>query len=334
MTFAGTSFFVNKKVMKPKKQYPEFRYVPITVDKVFKLIFSEPVHKGILIRLLNILIPDKHIVDLKYLDKEHHGFVFSDKTTIFDVYCEADNGEQFVVEMQGRGQAAFADRSLFYSTYPLREQMMRRKQTILDRVSDLLKRTRPKIDYRLTPVYMVSITDFAMPHQSDVALEDGLVSRYSIRDDHCGELMTDALHFVYFEIGRLPYKIGEEGKCRTRLEKIAMAMRYMEEYREVPEALKDEILVGELFDASAVANMTLKQRKYYDRNCMETWIDKYAQLDYAEAEGYKKGLEQGIERGSSRSKVEIAIAMLTKGYDVSSIADITGLSDQEIKSLQ
>ena len=73
--------------MKHKHPLPAGRkYVPITNDKVFKLVFSEPANKDILILLLNILIPGKDIVDLTYLDKEHHGFVFKDKSTNFDVY--------------------------------------------------------------------------------------------------------------------------------------------------------------------------------------------------------------------------------------------------------
>ena len=309
-------------IMKHTHSLPAGRkYVPITNDKVFKLVFSEPANKDILIHLLNILIPGKDIVDLTYLDKEHHGFVFKDKSTNFDVYCKAKSGERFVVEMQGEGQKSFADRILYYSTYPIREQLIERGTVArLRRLLDRIGQRRKNMDYALTPVYMVSITDFGMPHPSGdgEVLEDGLVSRYSIRDDHKGELMTDALHFVFFEIGRLPYRPGEEDRCTTGLQKIAFAMKYMAEYREVPAALRDEILVERIFEASTIANMTPKQRKYYDRNVMETIIDRQAKLDYAREE----------------AKKEIARKMLGKGYSPAEVQELTGLSAEEIAALK
>ena len=42
--------------------------------------------------------------------------------TSLDVYCEVENGEKFIVEMQNAYQTYFKDRALFYSTFPVREQ--------------------------------------------------------------------------------------------------------------------------------------------------------------------------------------------------------------------
>ncbi len=307
--------------MKRSTSSPGQRFAPITNDKVFKLILTEESNKPILIELLNVLIPDKHIVNLKYLDKERHGFVFQDKTTIFDVYCESDAGERFVVEMQAHGQKFFADRMLVYATYPIREQIVSRFGSPVRQLVGRLVRRKQQVDYSLLPVYMVSITNFVLPHETAV-LEDGLVSRYSIRDDYEGEQLTNALHFVFFELGRLPYKVGEESKCETRLQKIACAMRYMQEYKEVPQALREEILVNQLFEAFTLANMTVKQRKYFDKNVMETWIDKYAQIDYAR------------EEGSAQRSVEIARAMLADGINPSIVSKYTGLSPEEIAALK
>ena len=56
------------------------------------------------------------------MNPEHVGDVYTDRKAIFDVYCEGENGEKFIVEMQNAYQAYFKDRSLFYSTFPIREQ--------------------------------------------------------------------------------------------------------------------------------------------------------------------------------------------------------------------
>ena len=58
---------------------------------------------------------------------------------------------------------------------------------------------------------------------------------------------------------------------------------------------------------------------------METWIDRQAQMDFAVNKAMKQGLEQGIEQGAARRNIEIARAMLAKGYDVQSILELTGI---------
>ena len=71
--------------------------------------------------------------------------------------------------------------------------------------------------------------------------------------------------------------------------------------------------------------MTVKQRKYYDKSIMETWIDRQAQMDFA----VKNAMKQGIEQGAARRNIEIARAMLAKGYDVKSIIELTGINPDE-----
>ena len=46
-----------------------------------------------------------------------------------------------------------------------------------------------------------------------------------------------------------------------------------------------------------------------------------------------KGLIQGKLEGQLDEKFEVAKSMLSKGFDISLIADITKLSEQEIKTL-
>ena len=48
--------------------------------------------------------------------------MYTERKAIFDVYCENELGEKFIVEMQNAYQTYFKDRSLFYSTFPIREQ--------------------------------------------------------------------------------------------------------------------------------------------------------------------------------------------------------------------
>ena len=101
----------------------EERYISLLTDFGFKRIFGTAMNKDLLICFLNSLFNGRQVVkDVSYLNPEHVGDVYTDRKDIFDVYCEGENGEKFIVEMQNAYQAYFKDRSLFYSTFPIREQ--------------------------------------------------------------------------------------------------------------------------------------------------------------------------------------------------------------------
>ena len=101
----------------------EERYISLLTDFGFKRIFGSAPNKDLLICFLNSLFKGRQVVkDVKYLNPEHVGDVYTDRKAIFDVYCEGENGEKFIVEMQNAYQTYFKDRALFYSTFPIREQ--------------------------------------------------------------------------------------------------------------------------------------------------------------------------------------------------------------------
>ena len=51
------------------------------------------------------------------------------------------------------------------------------------------------------------------------------------------------------------------------------------------------------------------------------------------AEGMEKGLAQGMEKGMNRKGLEIAKKMLAKGMDETTIMEMTGLSQEQIRSI-
>ena len=57
-------------------------------------------------------------------------------------------------------------------------------------------------------------------------------------------------------------------------------------------------------------------------------ITEYVKPKLEEAE--RRGMEKGMEKG----KVEVALGMLNKGYSLSDISDLTGLSAKEINKLK
>ena len=302
------------------------RYANIMYDTAFKLVFGSEANKSLLIELLEALIPGKKISDVTFHDKEIPGYFVGDKKTVFDLFCTTERKESFIVEMQLHGQRFFTDRVLFYSTYPLREQIVtpleeEQIRRLREAGDENWKSCVPKRNYRLSPVYMVSILNFVLPQEALSELHEGLVSSYSIRSDgKSGEPMTDALHFVFLELPRLNVDKNHPEACRTLLERIAFAFRHISFLQERPESFSGEFF-EHLFHAAELAGMTLDERNQYDQD-MTTEIDKIAQLDYAK----EQGREEGLLLAAQNLKAE--------GIPAEVICRATGLSQETVHALK
>ena len=84
-------------------------------DIGFKRIFGQEINKDLLIDFLNALLEgEKRVTDITFLDKEQIPLYEEDRMLIYDIYCTDQNGEQFIVEMQNKGQIHFRERALYY----------------------------------------------------------------------------------------------------------------------------------------------------------------------------------------------------------------------------
>lgn len=255
------------------------KYACILFDKTFKVTVCKQENEALLRGIIELLIPGKRISKLEMNRNEQEGDSISEKTVIFDVVCtDADSGERFIVEMQFGEQRSYQDRMLCYSTYPIREQLAKK----IEERKKLLEVDR--MDYTLTPVYVISLLNFTLEHESAHAMEDnGLISRYSLRNDGNGEPMTDALHFVYLELGRLNYSENEPGLCKTLLEQFAFSLKYMHTMTRRPQGF-DDPLMDNLFKATELASMTIHERENYEQ-AMRTELDIIAEKQFARETG-------------------------------------------------
>ena len=99
------------------------KFINPFTDMGFKRIFGQEVSKPILIEFLNSLLKgERQIKDLKFLDKEQIRTSEEDRSLIYDIYCEQENGEHIIVEMQNKSQPYFKNRSIFYVSRAIVEQ--------------------------------------------------------------------------------------------------------------------------------------------------------------------------------------------------------------------
>ena len=96
-----------------------------------------------------------------------------------------------------------------------------------------------------------------------------------------------------------------------------------------------------MFDKAKIANLAPNEYRAYQKS--ENMGYSYQNtIDYAREEGEKIGEKRGREIGRAEGKAEgkaeektaIARNMLTKGYDLKTVSELTGLSTDEVLALK
>ncbi|MCQ2147626.1 MAG: hypothetical protein MJZ16_08930, partial [Bacteroidales bacterium] len=98
-----------------------------------------------------------------------------------------------------------------------------------------------------------------------------------------------------------------------------------------PEEFEDSI-INTLFYAAEKANFGKEKTIIYQQDAM-TEKDYEHDMYYSKLEGREEGLEEGIARGKKTQALEIAKTMISKGLAKDLIVEMTGLTEEEIKSL-
>lgn len=289
-------------------------YIDPRTDFGFKYLFGTPMNKDLLIGFLNALFHGTHtITDLNYLNSEQLGIRKEDRRAIFDVYCETESGEKFIVEMQNVFQQFFKDRSVYYSTFPIREQAQ-----------------RGEWDYRLEAVYTVGILNFVF--DEDKNSKDYYHHEVKLMDVNTKKVFYDKLTFIYLE---LPKFTKTENELETLFEKWVFVLKNLSRLLERPVALQERVF-NRLFEAASIARFTPTQLREYE-DSVKAYRDIVNAVNTARMEGLEegleKGLEKGVEKGRNEERIEIARTLKAMGLDAPAIHKATGLTPEEIQKL-
>ena len=281
----------------------EERYISLLTDFGFKRIFGTDPNKELLVNFLNSLFDGEEVIkDVKYLNSENVGDVYTERKAIFDVYCENEKGEKFIVEMQNAYQTYFKDRSLFYSTFPIREQA--------PKGSDW--------NFCLKKVYVVALLNYRM---SDEAFDSSdTIHTIALMDTKTNKVFNAKLMFKYVEVGRFD-KTDDELILLS--DKWMYVLKNLSRLDNRPSSLREKIFT-KLFDAAAIARFTPTELREYE-DSLKAYRDIKNSLDTAKEEGRAEGRAEGIAM--------VVKNMHAKGMDIDVIASITGLNKDEVESL-
>ena len=282
------------------------RYINPYTDFGFKKLFGTELNKELLISFLNALLQGEQTVkDVTYLNTEHLGTQEIDRRAVFDVYCEGENGEKFLVEMQRGEQQFFKDRSLFYTTFPIREQASKGKGW----------------DYELKSVYTVGILNFTFDNSSDEYYHHEV----KLVDIRTKEVFYDKLTLIYLE---MPKFNKEEKELETMFDKWMFVLRNLGNLMERPVALQERVF-NRLFEAAEIARFNRKELVEYE-DSLKAFRDWYSVMKTT----LNKGREEGRAEGRIEEKIAIARQMKANSLPAEVIAQCTGLSLEEINELR
>ena len=315
----------------------EERYISLLTDFGFKRIFGTAMNKDLLICFLNSLFNGRQVVkDVKYLNPEHVGDIYTDRKAIFDVYCEGENGEKFIVEMQNAYQTYFKDRALFYSTFPIREQAPKGSEW----------------DFKLNHIYTIALLNFNM--NEEAFNKEEIRHHVQLCDTATHKIFYDKLEFIYVEIAKFNKSLDE---LETLYDKWLYALKNLYKLTQRPKTLCDKVF-DRLFEEAEIARFTPQEQREYEaskmacrdiKNSIDTAKREGKEEGLAEgmekglaegmekglaegmekglAEGMEKGLAEGMEKGMNQRSLEIARKMLANGMDAATVMEITGLPE-------
>ena len=280
-------------------RHTEERYISLLTDFGFKRIFGTKPNKDLLIDFLNSLFNGEQVVkDVTFLNSEHVGDVHTDRKAIFDVYCENEKGEKFIVEMQNAYQTYFKDRSLYYATFPIREQA----------------RKGEGWNYKLKHVYVVALLNYDM---SDPAFSDDTINHdIGLLDKQTHRVFNDKLTFKYVEISKFNKRIEE---LKTNYDKWLFVLQNLSRLDCQPEYLKTAVF-NRLFAEAEIAKFTRAELREYEDS-----LKAYRDI--------KNSLNSAEEKGERKKAIEIAKNLLEMGMPIDNIMKATGLSLEEIAKL-
>lgn len=320
-------------------RHTEERYISLLTDFGFKRIFGTKPNKDLLIDFLNSLFDGEEVIsDITFLNSERVGDTSAERKAIFDVYCENEYGGKFIVEMQNAYQTYFKDRSLYYATFPIREQAPKGADW----------------NFKLEHVYVVALLNYDL--HDDAFSKDCINHDIGLLDKQTHRVFNDKLTFKYVEISKFNKDIDQ---LETNYDKWLYVLRNLSRLDRQPRRLQDEVF-NRLFSEAEIARFNKSELKEYE-DSLKAYRDIKNSIDSAEEKGEKRGIEkgiklgieqgikqgieqgieqgikQGIEQGMGKGRMqqseEMAKMMKEAGEPVSKIAKYTGLTIDQINNL-
>ena len=283
------------------------------VDLAFKKIFGVEENKDLLISLINSIVDvEDQVVNVTLLNPYNQKNFKQDKLSILDIKAEGTCGKKFNIEIQITDEADYNKRALYYWTKLYTDQLKESK------------------DYAsLNKVIGIHILNF-----TSIPKTEKYHNVFHITEKETGQLYFKDLELHTIELKKFTDQLGKHEEI---VPKIQGALDMWSAFLTRHELLDKENVVKNLGSPELekalhileVMNFTDEEREAYEDHLKWLRIETNS-LKKAE----DKGRKEGREEGRKEEKHQIARAMLKENLPVKQVSKLTGLSVDEINSLQ
>ncbi len=255
---------------------------------------------------------------------EHIGITDEERRAVFDLFCETNDGRKIIIEMQRANQLYFVDRSVFYLSFPIRQQAKKGK----------------KWNYELRSVYSISLLNFSINHggtdQSDY------MHQVQLKNQH-NEIFFEKLKVIYLEMPNFTKQLED---LQTDRDRWLFLIKHMPTLPEVPTDFTQPIF-KQAFEVARLSKLSKEELMAYERSLKET-RDYHNTVEYARMQGKNEGLamlenERKLKEEAQRQKEEaqrqketilkVSIRRFRElGLGDQEIAETLGISIEEVQS--
>ena len=310
--------------------------ITLTNDYAFKRLLGSEENKPLLQDFLECILDltSQQVLDLEFMDKELTKEEFSDKTGILDVKLKLTDGTVIDIEIQASWNASFVKRTLFYWAKMY------------------------TADFKAGESYDKLHRCIAINIIADgFRLNDAIHSEYLLQEKTAHTTLTDVLevHFLDLQAAK---RAKEEGNAKGERSQLINWLRFIGATNKEERAMiatKSPVLqmLNEKID---VLTLSPTERKLYEsRMKLKSDITTISETQFSAgvarglaegkslglaegkslglAEGEARGKSLGLAEGSRQKALETARNLLVIGLSIQNIAKATGLTVEEVETL-
>ncbi|EMB30088.1 hypothetical protein HMPREF9727_00928 [Treponema denticola MYR-T] len=282
--------------------------VTLRNDYAFKRVFGTEENKDVLQDLLECIldIPLETIAGLELLDKEFHKELLSEKLGILDIKLRLKDGTFVDIEIQNNWHFDFPERTLYYWSKMYNENMKQGQ------------------DYTKLPK-CITINLIGKGFNKNKRLHN----KYLVLEQDTKEPLVSKLEIHILNLEKA--KLLKEGQCKdNKAKRLLNWLKFIEtDNPEVREVLEQESpMMRKANTTIELMEMSPRDKWLYDSR-MKYEHDRASCI----SEGYRQGLERGLDKGAYQNKLETANLMKKANCEIDFIMQMTGLTKEEIEKL-
>ncbi len=292
-----------KYELKSSKELQSNDIIPMVSDTMFHIMLGSEKNKKFLCYFLSLVLKRNYqeIYDnIKFIKNEIDNDNYYDAKKTLDLIIKLD-GKLYNIEMNNLYRKESLERNIDYA-------------------GELYKSDRKRgRNYHYMYVFQINMNNFTFSDRKEVK------DIFMLRNES-GEILTDKIKIMHIYLPKIREKYYNKEKL-DELEKLLLVFNSTKD-SELEEIIGDSDIMKEYKEEAQRVSHDYEVIGLYDKELE----DKYLK-DAIYDDGMEKGMEQGMQEGSRKEKISIAKSLLQNNVSIDIIMNSTGLSKEEIESL-